>query len=296
MNNNRRTCWFPLPTHHPQVALLRQGMFLRHTSISIQPLASVPPNTVLYTDGSCDDTRDPYTARAAWSVVIRTPHPETHQLQVFQVLACGHCPGHQSINRSELFAMVIAVEQVLSCSAPQPVTFVTDSQFVADILHAINSGTIWRHPHKQAHWNLIQRLLELWDTSNFFVFKIKSHQTLSDAHNQFEAWHIHGNACADEAAGQARLTDDPTFSTLCQEARAHRLQESNICDKIHAYLIDLALTRMLKTEEQRCPDVSGTAPAGMQSASAHTAYLISQTNAKKTPNMGSSGPSFRTPS
>ena len=169
--------------------------------------------------------------------------------------------------------MVIAVEQVVSCSATHSVAFVTDSQFVADILSAIESGTIWRHPHKQAHWDLIQRLLELWDSSRYFVLKIKSHQTLSDANNQLEAWHIHGNACADEAAGKARLTDDLTFSTLCQPARVHRLQESNHCDKLYAYLVDLALSRMLKIEQHRCPDVSGAAPAGMQSTSAHTAYL-----------------------
>lgn len=175
MRANRRTCWFPLPQHHPEVSLARQAMYLRHTTLSIAPLGRLPGDVTIYTDGSCDDTRDPYTARAAWSVVCSVPHHVQNEYRVFRVLACGHCPGPQTINRSELYAMVVAVEQVIASPQHSQVLYVTDSQFVYDVID-IDTGRIRRSPHKKAHWDLIHRLITLWDPTLFSIRKIKSHQ------------------------------------------------------------------------------------------------------------------------
>ena len=59
---------FPLPVDHEHVDLARQAMFLRNTTMSTLSLMPVSVDMTLYTDGSCDDTRDPFTARAAWAV------------------------------------------------------------------------------------------------------------------------------------------------------------------------------------------------------------------------------------
>ena len=273
MNRNRRVCWFPLPMHHPDTGLARQAMFLRHRTIFTNPPQSLARHSVIYTDGSCDDTRDPYTARAAWAAIYRAPHPDNANPQAFSVLACGHCPGHQTINRSELYAITIAVEHIAAYPSDAQVTFVTDSQFVADVIQDINTGNIWNHPHKKARWDLIQRLIELWHPLRFILMKIRSHQDISQAQGEEEAWHIYGNSCADIVAGRMRLTDEQDFSDLCQDIRHARLQERDIYNQIYQYLVDLALARLDKMDQKVADVPTHQAPVGLQAPAAHTNYL-----------------------
>ena len=274
MQQNRRTCWFPLPVHHHCTPMARQAMFLRNcTSFATHPQIIPPgPGTFIYTDGSCDDTRDPYTARAAWAVVFSHPHPLDAEFRNYSVSACGHCPGPQTINRSELFAMVIAVEQVQACQGTHTVLFVTDSQFVCNIIEEIQNETIFRHPHKQAHWDLVQRLLELWDTVRFRILKIHSHKDLISASSHIEAWHIHGNSLADEVAGKVRKTDDTEFSQICTDIKQHRLSQLKIFENVYKYLVDLALMRMAKQEKDLAGSSSRHTTLGPASQQAQTAY------------------------
>lgn len=85
----------------------------------------------------------------------------------------------------------------------------------------------------------MHRLLQVWDIGRFTVHKIKSHLELAAAATPQELWHIHGNACADEAAGKSRQTDDADFSALCQQVRAHRLQQQANLTRVFHYLLDL---------------------------------------------------------
>ena len=142
-------------------------------------------NAVVYTDGACDNTRDPYAARAAWAAILRTPTDtqiETENaMWKFKVLAAGHCPGHQTISRSELYAMVIAVELIATEPSASHVRFVTDSQYVVNCIHQIEDETIFACPNKKRHWDLIQLLVIAWNPVNFTVLKIKSHQDITQA-------------------------------------------------------------------------------------------------------------------
>lgn len=112
---------------------------------------------------------------AAWAAILRTPTTSMQNDSKFQVLAAGHCPGLQTINRSELFAMVVAVELVATDPCAMQVTFVTDSQFVANCIAQIEDDVIFRCPHKKIHWDLIQSLIRVWDSLRFNLLKIRSH-------------------------------------------------------------------------------------------------------------------------
>ena len=274
MRDQRRLCWFPLPCHHPEVALARQAMWLRHTTGSYTDPGPISQDATIYTDGSCDNTRDPYTARAAWSVIFSHACPADPEHRFFRVLASGHCPGHQTINRSELYALVVAAENILARMSDNHnhFVFVTDSQFVFDIVHAINCDSIHRHPHKHAHWDLIERLSQIWHSAKFQIRKIKSHQSLEQAQTQADMWHIQGNSYADEVAGKVRCTDDPDFSTLCNTIRTHYTKETAILNKVHDYLIDLSLARMLKLEQKQAGDSHQGAPVGLDSRPALLAF------------------------
>lgn len=123
------------------MALVRQSMHLRiHTAYN-QAIQSIEAGTVFYTDGSCDSPNDPYAARAAWAVVIRQPQPEDPTTYTLTVTANGHCPGLQTINRAELFAFLIATEQIRFTTNHMPAQIGTDSQFVIGIVQAIESRT-----------------------------------------------------------------------------------------------------------------------------------------------------------
>lgn len=251
MQNNPRTCWFPLPVHSPNIALLKQAMHLRiHTAYN-HALDSIQAGTVFYTDGSCDAPTDPYAARAAWAVVIRQPKPEDPTTYTLTVTANDHCPGHQTINRAELFAFLIATEQIRFTIGQTPAQICTDSQFVMGIVQAIESRTIHVHPHKRAHWDLIRQLMHLWDPQQMSVIKIASHRKYEDARSQEDLWHIKGNECADKAAVQCRKTDLPEFDQLCQEVQTHYREQHKVTMQILEYLHALACVRMSLIDEKK---------------------------------------------
>ena len=64
-------------------------------------------------------------------------------------------PGQQCcvpVTQTELYALLIAVQQIMCTSTTAKVTFVTDSQFVANQVTHIVQGTYQQTPHKSAHW------------------------------------------------------------------------------------------------------------------------------------------------
>ena len=251
MQNHPRTCWFPLPVHSPDLALVRQSMHLRiHTTFN-QLATQLRPGAMFYTDGSCDEPTSPYVARAAWAVVLHQADQHDPAIQTVRITASGHCPGLQTINRAELYAFVIAAEQAIYAQPQALVGICTDSQFVMSIVESIEQDTIHQHPHKRAHWDLIQRLALMWELHSLYALKIKSHQDLNDAKSYEDLWNIYGNASADKAAVQTRQTDLLEFDTLCHEVRKYYIDEKNIHGKKKlAYLLDLALARMSMDESK----------------------------------------------
>lgn len=231
LSANKHLCWFPLPTHTPEVVIVRQAMHQRARTLHIQPNIHVHHGDVIYTDGSCDHPKDPYTARAAWAVVIRQNNI-TPNTVAYATMATGHCPGRQTINRAELYALLVAAEQALSVSETGQVTFFTDSQFVV----------------KRDHWDLIERLTQVWQPQCYHLFKIKSHLQVSDARSHTDALNIQGNIFADEAAVRACALDLPEFSSLCTKVRLFYQQQCDILRKIYHYILEVSCERMTKLE------------------------------------------------
>ena len=242
-------CWFPLPWHAEEMELVRQSMYLRvhtyHTNINCH----INHGTTIYTDGSCDDPRDPYAARAAWAAITCDPPSEDMPARKFTVLATGHCPGAQTINRAELYAILVAAEEAHKASDEATIFFCTDSQFSLNIIRDIEDGRIEQSPHKRDHWDLIGRLISVWDPLRFVAYKIKSHQQLEHATNQKQLYDIYGNDLADQAAGKVRKQDLPEFDELCHTVRQHYQKQKHMFTKLLDYLLDIAQTRMHKIED-----------------------------------------------
>lgn len=202
-------------------------LILPYSDTVTQAVTAIQQGAVFYTDGSCDEPTSPYVARAAWAVVLRQANPNIPETQTITITASGHCPGHQSINRAELYAFLIATEQAICAGLQGGVGICTDSQFVMGIVEAVEQETVHHHPHKRAHWDLIYRLCQIWDSTKLFAFKIQSHRNLEDARTVQDLWNIFGNDCADRAAVQMRKTDLPEFDNLCYQVKIHYQEEHN---------------------------------------------------------------------
>lgn len=151
-------------------------MHLRHDTATYNAPDNLPNSVTFYTDGSCDDPRDPYAARAAWAVVYKIPAEDVMRLQNIQLLATGHCVGHQTINRAKLQAMVAAAETADIAPAEYNFQFGTDSQFVNNTIDQNGTLKIEHCAHRKDHWDLtriVRRLMAVWDPNRFMAFKIK---------------------------------------------------------------------------------------------------------------------------
>ena len=162
---------FRVTTHKQSLSDKPCTFGARHVPCMQQPDV-VLNNAVVYTDGACDNTRDPYAARAAWAAILRTPTDtqiETENaMWKFKVLAAGHCPGHQTISRSELYAMVIAVELIATEPSASHVRFVTDSQYVVNCIHQIEDETIFACPNKKNALGLNSTTSHCLEPSKFY--------------------------------------------------------------------------------------------------------------------------------
>lgn len=281
---NTYLCWFPLPIHSSELELIRQAMHSRHHTIHINSQLEFGTDDTIYTDGSCQNPRSPFVARAAWAVIHRTRCRNTpHKDYDYKVLASGHCPGLQTINRAELYAMLIAAEQARASNDQSQVSFYTDSQFVVNVLTHIEANTIHESPHKRDHWDLIVRLCQAWDQSRFHVFKIKSHLHLENAHSTVEAYHILGNTLADEAAVRTCTADLPDFLAVCEQVQKHYESQHTELTAIYKYLLDLSCERMNKLEDKaphsahrqaETAETNTVAPGAEQNAEQHPASIL----------------------
>lgn len=266
ISQHENLCWFPLPSHSPQVELLRHSMHIRTTTATSTEVRIRNPHVTFYTDGSCDTPPDPFTRRAAWAIVIG--QEEQHSLRQppmrsIDLVTAGHCLGPQTINRAELYAIMVAAELADKSDIIRTADFGTDSQFALSIVEKVVNFAIDRYPHKHDHWDIIQRLQAVWDPNRFRAFKIKSHQKLEDATNETDLWNIQGNTCADQAAVRMRQTDLPEFDELCRSVMEHYQAQKAFHTKILHYFLDIAYAR-LSTVPHGTPDIE------ISSTSAHS--------------------------
>ena len=99
------------------------------------------------------------------------------------------------------------------------VRFVTDAQYVVQIVQKIKThGVAWVN-YRTMHADLIYKLHQLWDNERFFVVKIKSHQDLEKAANLKHLSLIIGNKCADLAATSSLQRIPTEIKELCDRQK-----------------------------------------------------------------------------
>ena len=245
--------WLPLATIHPQQVVYnrlkwcRAGPFLDHPDIRLTA------HNEFYTDGTCDLPREQNCCRAAWSVVQKVAHDTRDpSLDHFVVSQTSHTKGPQTINRSELEAVVWLIEYFHRHFPEAKVSIYTDSSFVKRSIEVLTSGSSIPHISRLAHFDLFRRLQVAWNPLFHQVFKVKSHRNIEDATGVDDLYTILGNFAADEAAKIINAQEMPALQAACQDIRTHSKQQTQVLAHLYAYLADLnSLHSKLKQEKEK---------------------------------------------
>ena len=198
--------WFPTP---PQLVEFRSRLDALpdfHAGILEQCLTPSPNTGIVhyFTDGSCLKPQDKFARLCGWGTVRTSPD----DCWTFQPVASGCLRGsHQTVVRAEIVAATAACFTALHHGHKFCVW--TDNARVVKLMRAM-----WNDPdktwnNKVANHDVINALAsEFRQVSHLClgVFKVASHQKVSDATLPVERWCFAGNEAADQLAAQAKLS------------------------------------------------------------------------------------------
>eukprot|EP00438_Fugacium_kawagutii_P013031 Skav221408 [mRNA] locus=scaffold1621:155055:160175:+ [translate_table: standard] len=201
-----------------------------------------------YTDGSCSNPTLPSCRRAAFAVILAHPCLPAEQQEyinrfaatgkvpdAFQVCMVAETRGKQSIPRAELQAAQAVA--MLSC----PACFWTDSQYVVDIIHLLQTATSLEALHKRKNYDILRELWHHVRRPDFQVRKVKAH-SLNIAHDtRIDSWHKLGNHAADLAA--KHFLDHLQRNHPLQLDSVGLLADKQRCLQWYRYLHDLQIER-----------------------------------------------------
>ena len=254
---NLRPEWVYLPVArvHPECIIVRAIMHAPHVDKpSITQEIRCSQEVKIFTDGGCIFPRDVFARMATWAVVQEIDTPDDQKIDIInsftnqnendniwssahKVLGMGPVEGNQTAGRGELQAMVLAVEEV-SKQIPIPYArFVTDSQYVCDLIHLISCNILIPDHCKSANGDLVNRLSAAWIQDHFCIQKIRSHQKITDNENLGVSWDKIGNRCADHAATKALIhLPAPIRHLSHQIATFHDIEMKNLCKVLKFYV------------------------------------------------------------
>ena len=179
-----------------------------------QGFPSMDDTLHIFTDGSTMYGCDHELAFSAWSVMLAVPGSRETT-----VIAAGHLPGVlQTNNRAEAYAVLQAL------LIGRDGFIYTDSQYVVDGIEKLQvNGWI------EAQWSTVDNY-DLWfrmyqclsmRPSRWKVLKVRSHQTITDATTEEQAWRIVHNDAADKVAKDRNVCRDAAFLDNHAKLQAH---------------------------------------------------------------------------
>ena len=264
-----------VPAAHPDESVLRLIFQTRKVVPSPPPLGLVLryrlPYCHFYTDGTCAHPVITPARHAAWAVVLdcapNLPPPLLMQHWVehkkappsFHVITQGLLPGHQSIDRAEVLALL----QVCIMAANMPRVLCigfTDSQFALDLVQGWDAALWCRNAGApMIHQDLFEALAVQRKPPNLELRKVKAHNTVAMASDS-DLRYVLGNVVADAAAKHARLSDLSVVIDLAKEINDWHEWQREGMKMFCQYNVEL--TRAVATLDK----ATTTAPDG---ASAH---------------------------
>ncbi|CAE7237381.1 unnamed protein product [Symbiodinium sp. CCMP2592] len=209
----------------------------------------------LYTDGSCRHSGVSLAHHAGFAVVLDTSADDAvalEQLQqwrektvvptAFTVIVQGLVPGHQTINRAELCAVLQAIRAAWTGGFVD-LEIWTDSQYVLQLWQAGSASP------GDPNYDLSVQLLH-WRAPSIRLRKVASHQNL-DTLTGMAQWHAAGNHVVDLAAKAAVRADLDLVTNILDAAAQHVSSQTDVLLLFWRYLLALSLaeSRLLRLQQ-----------------------------------------------
>ena len=214
-----------------------------------------------YTDGSCvfpahscirwaaygiiQDLRDPTT----WSYEdLLNLHFETPN--AFQIVAVGLCPGRQTIQRAELEAVLLLLEN------DTDIDVYTDSAYVILQVQRIRSGAPITDLALCPNYDQLLRLHRVLTTTVHTpgIWKVKAHQKVDRTFTYEELLHATGNQHVDEVAKKAANSLGGPLQTVLRQQAAEYLEHRERLLQHLSFRVDLNKQRTLCIAKQNQPE------------------------------------------
>ena len=185
----------------------------------------------VFVDGSCLETTSPCRALSGWAVILANRSAP---------ICTGTLPGiAQSINRAELFSLLVAVQWAVSFCVSLEVW--SDSQYVCDGYNDMifaggpnldgPNADLW-----QLLWSWVSRLLSIPK-----IHKVKAHRAMAAASSQQEQWEIYHNDLADRNAKLAvHYPAEHGIAETWKELQKHHQKSALQASRFQLFLLNLA--------------------------------------------------------
>ncbi len=211
--------FLPLARMDPEISLLRNILHSRHMPDPVklhQTVKDGKPHFTCFTDGACVLPTDPLCRRATWALVQdvssnrSTRDEQTARVESLEdnlnipdlrCITVSNTCGYQTPARSELQAVVYAIQCAIHTNASASVELFTDAQYVCNIVASLFNNC--PQSHKTSNFDMVSHLKNLWDPNKFCIRKIKAHRKISEARNLDDLWCLLANHMADRAAACA---------------------------------------------------------------------------------------------
>ena len=143
-----------------------------------------------------------YTSRnqTASRVQNLTPHMQVPDLRCVTTALTS---GGQTPARSEVAAMVHAVQSAHLTDPQATADFYTDAQYVCNLVQWCEEISNEVSPHKMSNFDLVSRLQDVWKPNQYKIHKLKSHRSIGEASDSRDLWCLIANHLVDRAAGAA---------------------------------------------------------------------------------------------
>ena len=196
--------------HHEAVSLLQQNTdWTYHPILTVVPgiqqiqdiLQRIPqPDPIpivandnshhrYYTDGACENPKQPLIRRSSWAVIQDMTNDQVARDQLASFITSENLPssnlkciqtglthGAQTVARAELIALIQACQHATDTPSCQSAEFVVDAQYVINVTKLVQRENIpW---HKVKNCDLVKKNVELMGKKKITITKIKSHQEL----------------------------------------------------------------------------------------------------------------------
>ena len=185
----------------------------------------------IFSDGSCRDPTNPYSAIASWAIV---------SANLGIPIASGILPGvRQTINRAELFAVFMAVHWAWSHGVP--IFIWSDSSYVVNgMFDLLESGALPSDGSNVDLWRMLADLIVQCDQP-IRIDKVKAHRQVTADDSTQLRWQTYFNNMVDVNAKAAALHPHIPGLALCRQDLQIRQRDSEVlAERYQSFLLCLA--------------------------------------------------------